>query len=79
MAQNWLFTGYPEGWPELYGEDGIPKGLQNQMMDAWASLPEQAIPTMQTCRNGAPMMFTLDRPTMLFNAKGAECNQQAEE
>jgi para-nitrobenzyl esterase len=74
-AELAFITGYPEGWPELYGEDGIPKGLQNQMMDAWASFARTGNPNHANMPEWRPYN-TCDRPTMLFNAKGAEATSR---
>ncbi len=68
-------TGYPEGWPELYGENGIPQGLQNQMMDAWASFAKTGNPNHANMPEWRPYN-TCDRPTMLFNAKGSDATSR---
>lgn len=74
-AELAFITGYPEGWPEVYGEDGIPTGLQNQMMDAWASFAKTGNPNHAAVPEWRPYN-TGDRPTMLFNARGNDATSR---
>lgn len=58
--------GNPEGWPELYGTNGIPTALRNQVMDAWIAFARTGNPNHSGMPTWRPYNLS-DRPTMLFN------------
>jgi len=70
-AELGFTLGHPEGWPEIYGEEGIPEGLKNQIMDAWIAFAKTGDPNHAGMSTWSPYNLK-DRPTMLFNAGGEE-------
>lgn len=72
-AELGFTMGNPEGWPEIYGEDGIPQGLKEQVMDAWIAFASSGDPN----HADMPMWEPYDlgrRPTMLFDAAGQQAS-----
>ena len=61
--------GYPEGWPEVFGVDGIPEELALQVMDAWIAFARTGDPGHGSLPAWQPYNLTT-RPTMIFNARG---------
>lgn len=68
-AELGFVFGYPEGWYEIYGNEGIPKGLLDQVMDAWIAFAKTGNPNHGNMPAWSPYNMQ-NRPTMLFNAKG---------
>lgn len=68
-AELGFTSGYPEGWPEIYGESGIPKGLMDQIMDAWIAFAKTGDPNHGGMPTWQPYELK-NRPTMVFNADG---------
>ena len=68
-AELGFTMGTPEGWPELYGEDGIPSGHRDQIMDAWIAFAKTGDPNHPAMPTWRPYDLS-ERPTMLFDARG---------
>lgn len=59
--------GTPEGWKDLYGLEGIPEGLRDQVMDAWIAFAKTGNPNHAEMPTW-PAYDTVRRPTMVFDA-----------
>lgn len=68
-AELGFVFGYPEGWYEIYGDNGIPQGLLDQVMDAWIAFAKTGNPNNGNMPVWQPYNLQ-NRPTMLFNATG---------
>lgn len=67
-AELGFTMGNPEGWPEIYGDRGIPTGLRDQIMDAWVAFARTGNPNHSGIPTWRPYNLS-DRPTMLFNER----------
>jgi para-nitrobenzyl esterase len=70
-AELGFTMGYPEGWPEIYGNSGIPSGLRDQIMDAWIAFAKTGNPNHVGMPQWQPYNLE-NRPTMIFDAEGGE-------
>jgi len=68
-AELGFVFGYPEGWAEIYGNNGLPQGLLDQVMDAWIAFAKTGDPNHGNMPTWQPYNLQ-SRPTMLFNASG---------
>jgi para-nitrobenzyl esterase len=68
-AELGFVFGYPEGWPEIYGNSVVPKGLLDQIMDAWIAFAKTGNPNHGSIPTWQPYNLQ-SRPTMLFNTDG---------
>lgn len=59
--------GTPEGWIEIYGTNGIPEQLRDQVMDAWIAFANTGNPNHPNMPVW-PAYDLGDRPTMIFDA-----------
>jgi len=59
--------GTPDGWTEIYGTDGIPEALRDQVMDAWIAFARTGNPNHSNLP-GWPAYDLGTRSTMIFDA-----------
>jgi para-nitrobenzyl esterase len=58
--------GTPEGWTEIYGTEGIPEGLRDEIMDAWIAFAKTGNPNHPAMPSW-PAYEVTNRPTMIFD------------
>jgi para-nitrobenzyl esterase len=58
------------GWPEVYGTEPVPRGLTEQLMDAWLAFAKTGNPNHRNMPDW-PAYETDDRLTMIFDATDA--------
>lgn len=61
-----MFGSGNEGWLDIYGPDPVPRGLMEQMMDAWLAFAKTGDPNHSNIPNW-PAYDTSTRATMLFD------------